>query len=196
MTGDPRVEARDQAQLPRRVQAHPQRREVIVQAGPDEHEVELRWDDEPEKFQSQGSQTARAKNHWAEALRVLEQGLRRRSEHEHGAGARKTPPGAKNHRFNASAVVFLRLNAPNRRFMYRKSWRERREQKTIAEGRYPVPRGLETHFIPAFHFSWPITLTRIANGEIVIDEVVASSASGHPDPAEAQETESSNPVVP
>jgi hypothetical protein len=47
---------------------------IIVQTGPDEIEVEV--SEEPEKFQSQGSQTAGAKNHWAEALRVLECGVK------------------------------------------------------------------------------------------------------------------------
>lgn len=71
---------------------------IIVQTGPDEHEVEVLWGDEPEKFQSQGSQTARAKNHWAEALRVLEQGFksakrtRTRSRRAKDTDGSKKPP--------------------------------------------------------------------------------------------------------
>ncbi|OIO08808.1 MAG: hypothetical protein AUJ52_07560 [Elusimicrobia bacterium CG1_02_63_36] len=70
----------------------------IVQTGPDGHEVDVRWDDEPEKFQSQGSQTARAKNHWAEALRVLERGAklakrtRTRSRRVRDTDGSKKPP--------------------------------------------------------------------------------------------------------
>lgn len=69
---------------------------VIWQTGPDEIDVEI-WD-EPEKFQSQGSQTARAKNHWAEALRVLEQGFkaakrtRTRSRRAKDTDGSKKPP--------------------------------------------------------------------------------------------------------
>ena len=48
---------------------------VIVETGPNELEVEVS-EEEPAEFQSHGSQTARAKNHWAEALRVLEQGFK------------------------------------------------------------------------------------------------------------------------
>lgn len=70
---------------------------VIVQTGPTEYEVEVS-EDEPEKFQSQGSQTARAKNHWAEALHVLEQGLKSakrtgaRRQPARGADGSKKPP--------------------------------------------------------------------------------------------------------
>ena len=42
----------------------------------------------------------------------------RRGEHKQEVGARKTPTGAKNHRFNASAVVLLRLNTPNSGLWY------------------------------------------------------------------------------
>ena len=76
---------------------------------------------------------------------------------------------ARRKRLILAAVGELRLN-----------WRERREQKTTAEGRYPVPRGLETHFIPAFRLSFRVTWTRIANGEKVIDEVVTGSEAGLP----------------
>lgn len=71
---------------------------VIVQTGPDDHEVEVWWDDEPEQFKSQGSQTARAKNHWAEALRVLERGAktakrtRTRSRRARNTDGSKKPP--------------------------------------------------------------------------------------------------------
>ena len=69
---------------------------VIWQTGPDKIEVEV--SEEPEKFQSQGSQTARAKNHWAEALRVLESGAnlakrtRTRSRREKDTDGSKKPP--------------------------------------------------------------------------------------------------------
>jgi len=69
---------------------------VIWQTGPDKIEVEV--SEEPEKFQSQGSQTARAKNHWAEALPVLEQGFkaakrtRTRSRRAKDTDGSKKPP--------------------------------------------------------------------------------------------------------
>lgn len=41
---------------------------AIVQTGPDELEVEVS-EEEPTEFKSQGSQTARAKNHWGRRVR-------------------------------------------------------------------------------------------------------------------------------
>lgn len=69
---------------------------VIVQTGPTEYEVEVSG--EPEYFQSRGSQTARPKNHRAEALPELEWGAkstkrtRTRSRRAKGADGSKKPP--------------------------------------------------------------------------------------------------------
>lgn len=68
---------------------------VIVQTGPDVHEVEVLRDDEPEKFQSLGSQTARAKNHLAEALRVFENGAKLAKRTRTGSRRAKDTDGSK-----------------------------------------------------------------------------------------------------